>query len=261
MSQATTWGVPQVGPVSPSVYAGRDQDAFDALLSCHRGAARPSYAVAGTIWAKTIDATEEQLYLFDGTSDIYIGKLDLTNHLFLPVAGGVVVTASGTELNLLDGKLAVAGVIGQSEALSGAASVFFTGLVAGKRYRLELEILGVSGVLNSVFLRFGNTGGFDAGANYNWAQLYLASSSTATGANGIKLNNGQFNGTSYLYTIEFSAVPGDATKMKVAGQGVGGTYANIHVGADYDGASDVDRVQVVLDSGTMDGRARLIQTN
>lgn len=99
MSQATTWAVPLVGPVTPAAYAQRAKDSFDALLSLHRGAARPDYAVAGTLWIKTIDATEEQVYLYDGTSDIYFGKLDITNHHFYPAAAGTALTATGAEIN------------------------------------------------------------------------------------------------------------------------------------------------------------------
>lgn len=84
MTQATTWSVPLIGPASPSAYAQRANDSFDALLSLHRGTARPAYAVAGTLWVKTIDATEEELYWYDGTEDIYICQFDLVNHLFNP---------------------------------------------------------------------------------------------------------------------------------------------------------------------------------
>jgi hypothetical protein len=84
MTQATTWGVPQAGPATPSAYVQRAQASLDALLSCHRGASRPSYAVAGTIWVQTIDGTKSEIYYFDGTTDIYMGWLDLTNHLFFP---------------------------------------------------------------------------------------------------------------------------------------------------------------------------------
>lgn len=68
MSQATTWGVPQAAdaPVDPGTYAQRDQDSFDALLSSHNGATRPSYAVKGTVWR---DDDTGQFYLYDGVSD------------------------------------------------------------------------------------------------------------------------------------------------------------------------------------------------
>lgn len=71
MAQATTWGVPLAAdaPVTPSAMATRMDDALDALLSSHSGAARPSYAVEGTLW---YDTDIDQLFLYDGTSDYQV---------------------------------------------------------------------------------------------------------------------------------------------------------------------------------------------
>lgn len=73
MSQATTWGAPRAAeaPVTPAVYADRVDDALDALLSSNSGAARPSYAVAGTVWKNT---TTGQLFEYDGAVDIPLGR-------------------------------------------------------------------------------------------------------------------------------------------------------------------------------------------
>ena len=67
MTQATTWGVPRSAdaPVTPAIMADRMDDSLDALLSTHRGATRPSYAVNGTIWQ---DSDNNQVFLFDGAS-------------------------------------------------------------------------------------------------------------------------------------------------------------------------------------------------
>jgi hypothetical protein len=50
MTQATTWSVPLLGQATPTLLTQRIDDSFDALLSGHSGSARPSYAVAGTVW-------------------------------------------------------------------------------------------------------------------------------------------------------------------------------------------------------------------
>lgn len=89
--QATTWSVPLVGPSTPSVFAGRIDDSFDALLSSHSGTTAPTYAVAGTLWYKTIDATSAEVYIFDGADWILLGDLDLTNNLFSPAIRSVFV--------------------------------------------------------------------------------------------------------------------------------------------------------------------------
>lgn len=79
MSQASNWGVPAVGPATPTVMATRMNDSFNALLSQNKGATRPSYAAAGTSWLDD-SGTLWVLYLFDGSSDIEIAKINPTSH-------------------------------------------------------------------------------------------------------------------------------------------------------------------------------------
>jgi hypothetical protein len=60
MVQATTWGVPRNGlggSVSPTDYAIRDDDSLDALLSQNSGPVAPGYAVDGTPWLDTSNAS------------------------------------------------------------------------------------------------------------------------------------------------------------------------------------------------------------
>jgi hypothetical protein len=64
--------------------ATRTDDSFDALLTGHAGAARPSYAVANTTWVKSVSSALAELYFYDGVSDILLGSLDLTLHTFSP---------------------------------------------------------------------------------------------------------------------------------------------------------------------------------
>ena len=147
------------------------------------------------------------------------------------------------------------------ESLSGVSSVTFTGLTAGKRYRLEMEIVGASDA-SGVRMRFGNSGGIDTGSNYNWAGLYLASSTTGAGTDSIRLNPGSTFAYNYMiFTVEFSTEPGDDTVAKVIATLTGATYANGQVGGSYDGASTIDRVQIYTAAGSFSGRARLYRTN
>lgn len=74
MSQASEWGVFRTAdaPKTPDEVKERDGEMLDAQLSSHSGAARPSYAVAGTVWH---NSTEGRWYLFDGTNDVPIPHL------------------------------------------------------------------------------------------------------------------------------------------------------------------------------------------
>jgi len=76
MSQATTWGVPVVGPSTPVNQAQREMDSLNALLSNHSGSARPTYAVAGTIWADTSVAGKISCKLYDGAADRLLYTVD-----------------------------------------------------------------------------------------------------------------------------------------------------------------------------------------
>ena len=78
MSQATSWGVSEAGPQTPTAHAVENNDSLDAVLSQHSGATRPSYAVASTVWIDVVSATEENAYYFDGTDDILIYTINPT---------------------------------------------------------------------------------------------------------------------------------------------------------------------------------------
>jgi len=104
MSQPTNWGVPGAGPATPTDYASRDNGSFDALLSQHSGTARPSYAVAGTVWIDVVSATEENTYRFDGTDDILLYRINPTaNTVFY---ANVAMLSSANVLHLCSGILA-----------------------------------------------------------------------------------------------------------------------------------------------------------
>ena len=81
MSQATSWGVSEAGPQTPTAHAVENNDSLDALLSQHLGASRPTYAVQGTIWNKDLTASSPPLietYMFDGTDDILISTFNIS---------------------------------------------------------------------------------------------------------------------------------------------------------------------------------------
>lgn len=69
MSQAATWGVQTAAPATPLEVSTRITDNLNALLSSNSGSARPSYAVAGTVW---LDTDDSQIKIYDGTSDLTI---------------------------------------------------------------------------------------------------------------------------------------------------------------------------------------------
>lgn len=82
MSQATTWSVPLSGPATPDAFAARIDDSLDAILSSHSGSTRPTYAVAGTVWASNAIAGFLLYYLYDGTNDVLIGTVNTATGAF-----------------------------------------------------------------------------------------------------------------------------------------------------------------------------------
>jgi hypothetical protein len=96
----------------------------DALHSLHRGAARPSYAVAGTAWLKENSASDWRLMIWDGAdTDIQIGVLNPTANTWTPsIANGAIVAAM-LAANIVDTtKVARQGTAGQV-LTSGGPSV------------------------------------------------------------------------------------------------------------------------------------------
>lgn len=69
-----------------------------ALHSMHKGASRPAYAVAGTMWIKDV-SDPWVIYVFDGVHDVQIGKVNAASGVFVPsfgnAAGVLFADASG----------------------------------------------------------------------------------------------------------------------------------------------------------------------
>lgn len=78
MSQATTWGVPRnsaEGDLSEDAWAARADEVLDAILTSHKGATAPSYAVAGTRWVDD-SATPWLVKTYDGTDWTVVMAID-----------------------------------------------------------------------------------------------------------------------------------------------------------------------------------------
>lgn len=87
-----------------------------ALESCHKGAARPSYAIPGMIWVKEVSPTVWELYLWDGVHDVLLFAVNPTSGAIVGGAyvvgpavsvDGYVPLWDGTTGKLLEGGLPV----------------------------------------------------------------------------------------------------------------------------------------------------------
>lgn len=92
--QPTTWGSPRIAeaPIDPETMYDRIDDSFDAMLSSHSGATRPTYGVAGTVWHDTDNA---ELYHFTGVFDSLLLGVDANGDVTIP-AGNLIVTTPET---------------------------------------------------------------------------------------------------------------------------------------------------------------------
>ncbi|MEN6621500.1 MAG: LamG-like jellyroll fold domain-containing protein [Smithella sp.] len=69
---------------SGTAYRTADNLGKEALLTCHKGSSRPSYAEQGMLWVDDSASPICLLKYFDGTSDLTIGTLDESGNLFTP---------------------------------------------------------------------------------------------------------------------------------------------------------------------------------
>lgn len=105
MSQATNWSVPLSGPATPTVMASRMDDSFNALMTCHRGASRPTYLTSGK-WLKDVSGSVLEEYFYDGTDDILCGTWDLAANTFTPAGLGEVLRPSNNLSDIADASAA-----------------------------------------------------------------------------------------------------------------------------------------------------------
>jgi hypothetical protein len=77
-------------------------NALQALASLSAGTGRPPTAYAGQLWldTDTPSSTVWTLFLYDGTDDIEVGKIDVTNNKFLGATSQAADVASAATINL-----------------------------------------------------------------------------------------------------------------------------------------------------------------
>jgi hypothetical protein len=105
----------------------------DALHTMHSGSARPSYAVAGTMWLDTT-TTPWVVKVFDGADDISIGTVNATTNLFAaanaaqssnPVLSGTISGSAAMKINNFRLTLTT-GVPVTTTDVTGASTVYLT---------------------------------------------------------------------------------------------------------------------------------------
>lgn len=98
-----------------------------ALHSLHKGASRPSYAVAGIAWVKDVSASLWEVNIYDGTSDIVIANVNPTAHTVSVPNGSVVAGALAANAVLTaavaDGQITNAKIVDQTIATGKLAAL------------------------------------------------------------------------------------------------------------------------------------------
>jgi hypothetical protein len=106
----------------------------DAVNSNHKGASRPSYAVAGMVWIKDVSSTIQEIYVYDGSQDIQIGLYNPTSDLFYVVdkAGAKIGAA---EVDIASATTTDLGTVGSDNVrITGTTTITGLGTVqAGVR--------------------------------------------------------------------------------------------------------------------------------
>ncbi len=278
MSQATTWSVPLVGPATPTLLTQRIDDSLDALLSGHSGSARPSYAVAGTVWEDTSVAGTVSVKFYDGTDDILLCTVNTsTNVVSFPAAtvglqnaGGfrwlfdaTALTANRT-LKMPDADLDLGNVGIKADAvvaLSGT-SQDITGIPSGvRRLTIVLDEVTVSAAAQ-LYIQLGTSGGIVTSG-------YLAS-------NGAVSSVGANAGTStvaipvaYTATAAVGPYRGHVTLTRVGStnrwiasvvvQYASGLLALAAAGVTLPGALDRIRLTTAAGTATLGGNIELLR--
>lgn len=125
----------------------------EAIKTHHAGAARPSYAVAGMVWVKTVSATAHEVYYYDGADDVLLYTVNPTANTVALVGSGITLDGTAAPLIVFKTAGVQKGYIGPSGsamridassggtielAYNGAAvgTVSSTGLAIGSGYTL-----------------------------------------------------------------------------------------------------------------------------
>jgi hypothetical protein len=92
--------MPTTGTVSGLTMAQDINAAIAALISSNSGASAPStdctaVPIKGQVWLNT-SVTPNVLQQYDGTSWVFLGALDSSNHLWAPPVGGGAATIASS---------------------------------------------------------------------------------------------------------------------------------------------------------------------
>lgn len=164
---------------SGTAHVSRHNTVAAAVLSCHSGASRPSYAVAGTIWrdSDTPSATLNAVYMYDGAADIPIGYLDTTNDRWAFAAGTVSLPGIAVQgdpdsglywIGANDIGMATAGALSMEWAADGAV---LTALQPRCLARVSSSSTDVTGDATAFTIVFA-TEVFDVGADFDGTSTY-----------------------------------------------------------------------------------------
>jgi hypothetical protein len=70
--------------LSGTTFRTENNSALAAIASCHQGDSRPSYAVEGMIWVDDSSSPILEVLYYDGTDDIKIGEINVSEGIFVP---------------------------------------------------------------------------------------------------------------------------------------------------------------------------------
>lgn len=168
--------VPTTGTVSGLTFAQNINTAFDALQSMNSGAASPTNNCSGApalgmLWLDTVNSL---LKVYDGsTTWVTVGKVDATNHIWVPPVGGgsgSITAAATTDLCATANKesfLTVAGATG----ITSFGSSCTTGQVKYLTFSAGPAI-----TYNAASMILPTGASVTVAANYNLAAVYLGAS-------------------------------------------------------------------------------------
>ncbi len=183
----------------------------EAIKTNHAGAARPSYAVAGMIWVKTVSATAHEIYYYDGADDILLATVNPTAN-----------TIAYASLNVT-GNATIGDAAGDSHTFTGAIT-HLSGTLGHGTSAWPTTVVGKSGVRaliggEGILALWNET----AGAG-NAATLYLGAkhASVATAMGAIRLQGGT-EGSDYASFATLATMNGAGTmtdRLRVDSAGV-----------------------------------------
>lgn len=164
----------------------------------HKAASRPSYAVAGMIWVKTVSAVADEIYYYDGANDILLGTVDPTNNTWANTGSAIFTSLEAATAKFTSG--AGAGKILTSDASgNGTWQNAPTGTVPNSGTSTTNMLVG-DGAGGYTLTEINNA----IARNINPKSFSQAVSLTAatSGSNGIQnANNANLNYSTYDFSV------------------------------------------------------------